>query len=360
MRSVCASIRREEEAVTAAVGTVLLFAGVLSIIGVMMTTMIPVIDELHGAVERISMASQMTDLSIEIDQLSASSMPGDTSTAELKGIGGRFSWQNLYGGVWISAAWHEGSSLRLADALDLDRRIDLRHPSGYVGVVCFEDMRLGTSINTHYRIPAIEGRLFVSPDSGLMQSQGPLTINFNQDGQSSSSSIADYQIWSRPTSGLSETWLSLDGPAQVILLKGVGGMTLIKPQASNPANGEGRAWRVPLLAGSNSITLVSSKTMDVNWMLTEQEGSDLAIKADSFQTRSRLGSLFVHGGSVYRRRMSKTFKPRRNQIRQHRQRGNFPEGCPLLVAWFGADPHWSNYLVVSQFLFVRPIIAPPS
>ena len=42
---------RDEEAVSAAIATVLLFAGVISIISGMMVTVIPVIDELHGAVE---------------------------------------------------------------------------------------------------------------------------------------------------------------------------------------------------------------------------------------------------------------------------------------------------------------------
>src|SRR6056300_1685449 len=53
-------LRRDEDAVSAAVATVLLFGGVLSIIGLMMISMMPVIEEMEGSVERHDMSSQMT------------------------------------------------------------------------------------------------------------------------------------------------------------------------------------------------------------------------------------------------------------------------------------------------------------
>ena len=70
-------IRREtdEEAVSAAIATVLLFAGVISIISGMMITVIPVIDELHGAVERENMVGQMEDFASETERVSESGTP---------------------------------------------------------------------------------------------------------------------------------------------------------------------------------------------------------------------------------------------------------------------------------------------
>ncbi|MEC8589593.1 MAG: hypothetical protein VXY35_05530, partial [Candidatus Thermoplasmatota archaeon] len=53
-------MHRDEEAVSAAIATVLLFGGVISIISLMMLTMIPVIEELEGSVERHDMSAQMT------------------------------------------------------------------------------------------------------------------------------------------------------------------------------------------------------------------------------------------------------------------------------------------------------------
>ena len=44
------ALRRDEAGVSAAVATVLLFGGVLSIIGLMMVSMMPVIEEMEGSV----------------------------------------------------------------------------------------------------------------------------------------------------------------------------------------------------------------------------------------------------------------------------------------------------------------------
>ncbi len=54
-----ANLRRNEEGVSAAIATVLLFAGVLSLIGMMLITMLPVIQELEGSVERNGMLTQL-------------------------------------------------------------------------------------------------------------------------------------------------------------------------------------------------------------------------------------------------------------------------------------------------------------
>ena len=282
MKSTAAIPIRAEEAVSAAIGTVLLFAGVLSIIGVMMMTMIPVIEELEGAVERGNMVAQMLDMSNEIDQLSSNGMPGDSSSSVLKGVEGSFRWQNQQGGVWISAAWQDSSSLRLSDALDLDRDIQIRYPSSEVSAVCFEDLRLGSGILRHFRIPAIEGRLLVSPDSGLAQSQGPLSIMMEQDGIQTNAEIADDETWSISLSGNDESWLHLNSPAQVLLLKGEGGTSLIPAQAINPSSGEGRAWRVAIPAGNNTLTLVSQQSFSVDWDIEENEGSEIVLERDSF------------------------------------------------------------------------------
>ena len=64
-------LRRDENAVSAAVATVLLLGGVLSIIGLMMVSMMPVIEEMEGSVERHDMASQMSLLAHDTSELRA-------------------------------------------------------------------------------------------------------------------------------------------------------------------------------------------------------------------------------------------------------------------------------------------------
>ena len=105
------ALRRDESAVSAAVATVLLFGGVLSIIGLMMVSMMPVIEEMEGSVERHDMSSQMTLLAAQTHELSERGMPGDATTAELIPVDGTLAWDSLRGGMWYSATWHEGHEL---------------------------------------------------------------------------------------------------------------------------------------------------------------------------------------------------------------------------------------------------------
>ena len=72
---------RDEEAVSAAVATVLLFGGVVTIIGIMLLSMMPVIQELEGSLKRNDMQSQMEIMGHEITLLSESGVPGEDSDA---------------------------------------------------------------------------------------------------------------------------------------------------------------------------------------------------------------------------------------------------------------------------------------
>ena len=52
------NLTRDENAVSAAIATVLLFGGVVSIIGLMLISMLPIIEELEGSIERDDMSSK--------------------------------------------------------------------------------------------------------------------------------------------------------------------------------------------------------------------------------------------------------------------------------------------------------------
>ena len=62
-------ISRDEEAVSAAVATVLMFGGVITIIGIMLLSLVPVIQELEGAVKRHDMQSQMSVMAVSYTHL---------------------------------------------------------------------------------------------------------------------------------------------------------------------------------------------------------------------------------------------------------------------------------------------------
>ena len=84
--------QRNEEAVSAAVATVLLFGGVVSIIGLMLVSMVPIIEELEGSIERSDMSAQMMILAHQTESLSENGMPGDSTTVELIPIDGNVNW----------------------------------------------------------------------------------------------------------------------------------------------------------------------------------------------------------------------------------------------------------------------------
>ena len=130
------NLRREDEAVSAAVATVLLFGGVLSIIGLMMVSMMPVIEEMEGSVERHDMSSQMTLLAHQTSALSERGMPGDSTHATLIPVDGNLVWDSMRGGMWYSATWIEDMSLRARSVLDFDDVLEIRHPESFVEAVC--------------------------------------------------------------------------------------------------------------------------------------------------------------------------------------------------------------------------------
>ena len=64
------NLTRNDDAVSAAIATVLLFGGVISIIGLMLVSMMPIIEELEGSIERDDMSSQMMVLAHQTEVLS--------------------------------------------------------------------------------------------------------------------------------------------------------------------------------------------------------------------------------------------------------------------------------------------------
>ena len=135
------TLKRDEDAVSAAVATVLMFGGVLSIIGIMMVSMIPVIEELEGSVERHDMSSQMSLLAHQTSALSEKGMPGDSTSIELIPVDGSLEWQHLQSGMWYAATWHEDMSFRMRGALNFDDELEVRHPESVNTALCIDDLR---------------------------------------------------------------------------------------------------------------------------------------------------------------------------------------------------------------------------
>ena len=260
------NLRRDEEAVSAAVATVLLFGGVISIIGIMLLSLMPVIQELEGSLKRNDMQAQMEIMAHEVTLLSESGLPGDSSQVELIPVDGELRWDRLRGGMWYSASWYEGDTFRIQGALDLDRNIDVRHPESNVQAICYEDMRLGPDRPFIFTPNDQTDSILVTPKHGLTIPLGPVKVE--HDGIEHSLSIGEV--------------LNLDSNQQFksshdlvgLQLKGDSGIALIPPSKANPSTGKGQHWAIPLPAGETTVEVFANDDILVQWHTPSESGEE--------------------------------------------------------------------------------------
>lgn len=262
--------RYDDEAVSAAIATVLLFAGVLAIISGMMVTITPVINEKHGSVERQAMAGQMSDLASETVRISETGLPGDSATLPLRPHSGDLGWDFARGGTWYSVAFMEDGSLRLDDLLDLDDSVRFRYPSGEVSAICFSDLRGSQEALWNYRLPSLDGMVLATPVTTLQQPLDGTNVEMVSSASSTEVTLHPGEVLTTTVS--SENWLISDGPLKVIFLRGEGGATVITPDMASPNDGLGRSWTIPLPTGNVSLHLVSEDLTRITWNSNASSG----------------------------------------------------------------------------------------
>ena len=268
---ISSNLHRDEEAVSAAVATVLLFGGVISIIGIMLLSLMPVIQELEGSLKRNDMQAQMQIMGHEVTQLSESGIPGDSSQVQLIPVDGELRWDRLRGGMWYSASWYEGDTFRIRGALDLDRNIEIRHAESNVQAICYEDMRLGPDRPFLFTPISQADEVLVTPKHGLTIPLGPVIIN--QDGVEYSLSIGEV--------------LQLDAESQIssshdlvgIQMKGESGASIIPPSKANPATNKGQHWAIPMPAGNSIVEVFTDDDLLVQWEINGQSDTEISVQS---------------------------------------------------------------------------------
>ena len=248
---------RNEEAVSAAVATVMLFGGVLSIIGMMMVSMIPVIEELQGSVERHDMSAQMTLMATQTAELSESGMPGDSTEVELIPIDGEIMWDKTRGGMWYSATWFEGNSLRMRGALDFDDSIEIRHSESEVKSICIDDLRLGPQNPYIYSVPSWVDEVLFSASPGLAIPLGPIDIDIYQNGTKQELSLTLDEYHTLDLQDIGELTLKSSHQLSLLFSMGDGGATVVSANDKSPVDNTGRSWSIPLPAGQSQIHIIS-------------------------------------------------------------------------------------------------------
>lgn len=284
------AMRRDEQAVSAAVATVLLFGGVLSIIGLMMVSMMPVIEEMEGSVERHDMSAQMTLLASQTNSLSERGMPGDSTSAELIPVDGNLNWDSLRGGMWYSATWQEGQELRARGALDFDDEVEIRHAESPVEAVCITDLRQGVNRPYAYTLDNDLDSVLVSVLPGLAMPLGPVDLILSNDVDV----IEEREL---RVDELTEIVLSSDEDLvlrsthelTVLAFTGEAGATVMLPDDHQPVNDKGHAWAVPMPAGNHTVEVLSQTANQVQIDIGDETSIGFALPDGSVRT----GTSFV-------------------------------------------------------------------
>ena len=292
---------RDEDAVSAAIATVLLFAGVISIISGMMVTVMPVIDELHGAVERENMVGQMEDLASETERLSESGTSGDAARMTIRPHTGTLGWQLLEGGTWYSATHQPDSTLRLEGVLDLDNSMRIRHAEHRIESICATNLHASAESLNHYRIPILNGTISATPLNALTTLLGANELSFEHDEAVIQQIIATDEVWTQ--TGLSatdgEAWIHSEMPMRVVMWRGAGGAFLATPDQPSPGSDEGRSWTIPLIANTHSVYLESDAPFTLEWEVGETEGAGASSSVSVTQLPSdESGTIHTWQGEI--------------------------------------------------------------
>ena len=256
-------LHRDEEAVSAAIATVLLFGGVISIISLMMVTMIPVIEELEGSVERHDMSAQMTLFNHQTTTLSEQGMPGDVVTQEFVPVDGSLGWDMMRSGMWYSSTWQEDHSFRIRDVLDFDDTLKVKHPESTTSTACFSDLRLGPDRPYHYDAPGWADGVIFTTKPGLSFPLGPIDVDLLRNGLVDVSTelfVDDVQEWELDAAD----W-SIESSQELVVywMRDGEGTTEVRATDAN-ANGLGRSWALPLPAGNVQLNIVSHEVMMIH------------------------------------------------------------------------------------------------
>lgn len=278
----------DEDAVSAAIATVLLFAGVISIISGMMVTVIPVIDELHGAVERENMVGQMEDLASETERLSESGTPGDTAQLTIRPHTGMLGWQLLEGGTWYSATHQPDSTFRLEGVLDLDDEMRLKHAEHRIESLCTTNLHASVESLNHYRLPILDGNVSATPINTLTTLLGSNQLGFEQNNSVDEELMSPNDVWVMTDLSASdgEAWIHSEMPLRVVMWRGEGGAFLATPDQPMPGSAEGRSWTIPLVANSHSVHLESDSPFTLEWETGTTRGSGSSSSTSVIQAPS--------------------------------------------------------------------------
>ena len=285
------NLTRNEESVSAAIATVLLFGGVVSIIGLMLVSMLPIIEELEGSIERDDMSSQMMILAQQTEILSEHGMPGDSTEIDLIPIDGTLSWDTTRGGMWYSSTWNSDTTFRMKGVLDFDDSIQIKHPESKSTSVCFDDLRLGPTKPFIYSIPDYIEEIMISPNQGIASPLGPIEIKVNSAERFIEK--LDLNIGSTvklTTTEFQSYTLESTHELNILASLGSGGGTIFMPDNPSQSDLTGRSWSIPMNQGNNTVHIMSETSNQIELMVDGQETRHIVTNDED----PRIGVSWTH------------------------------------------------------------------
>ena len=269
-------LNRDEEAVSAAIATVLLFGGVVSIIGIMLVSMVPIIEELEGSIERDDMSSQMLILAQQTEVLSEHGMPGDSTEVEIIPLDGDLSWDSTRGGMWYSSTWNPDSTFRMKGILDFDNTIEVKHPESKTKAICYDDLRLGSTRPFIYTIPDWSNEILLSVNEGLASPLGPVKINlFAGNTLMETIELAIGQIEDISVSSTTNYRIESSHELRIFATAGNGGASLIMPDNPSPSDLTGRSWSMAVEQGQSTLHILSQSSNLITLTVDNQESNHI-------------------------------------------------------------------------------------
>ncbi len=281
------NLTRNDEAVSAAIATVLLFGGVVSIIGLMLVSMLPIIEELEGSIERDDMSSQMMVLAHQTEVLSEHGMPGDSTELELVPLDGSLTWDSTRGGMWYSSTWSDETTFRMKGILDFDDNIEIKHPESKTTAICYDDLRLGPTRPFYYSVPDWVENLEITSVQGIASPLGPIKIKLMiDDSVFETIEMNIEQSLTIDTNTLNNLKMESSHELAIIASAGQGGGALITPDNPSKTDDTGRSWTIPLPSGDSIINVISRDANLISATVNDVETNNIVTSSDD----TRLGT----------------------------------------------------------------------
>tara|TARA_Y100001980_G_C14556422_1_gene347850 strand:- start:3261 stop:5510 length:2250 start_codon:yes stop_codon:yes gene_type:complete len=263
------TIIKDTSAANSAIATVLMFAGVMSIISIMLVSIVPVINELEGAIKLSDADAQFEDLAEYQVKLAQRGLPGSSSEMKIDPLLGKLDWDLENSGIWFSSSWKDQSGLSLRNPGNFNNQFDIKYPNSEITSYCMDDLHVQPESKWIYAIPDIEGKLIISQKNKLSTefTGSSFVLVHNEEiikYKLTNNEIIEIDITRSDLGDQSE--ITSDVELSILLINGNSGISFIKAN-NEDHRGSGTIWKIPLPTGENTINLISEKDTIITWKL---------------------------------------------------------------------------------------------